>query len=48
MKQKIDEKNLPNMATNSPPILSDQTYRMESELGAGGGVVYKAWNIRLQ
>jgi len=31
------------------PILSEPTYRIESELGSGGGgVVYKAWHIRLQ
>jgi len=34
---------------NSFPILSDTTYRIESELGSGGGgVVYKAWHSRLQ
>jgi len=31
------------------PILDDQTYRIESEIGSGGGgVVYKAWHTRLQ
>jgi serine/threonine-protein kinase len=31
------------------PNLSDQTYRIESELGSGGGgVIYKAWHNRLQ
>ena len=31
------------------PILSDPTYRIESELGSGGGgIVYKAWHTRLQ
>ncbi|MDR1320321.1 MAG: protein kinase [Gracilibacteraceae bacterium] len=30
-------------------VLSDQTYRVESELGSGGGgIVYKAWHTRLQ
>lgn len=37
------------MITNNYPILSDQTYRIESEIGAGGGgIVYKAWHTRLQ
>ena len=31
------------------PALSDPAYRIEAELGAGGGaVVYKAWHARLQ
>ena len=31
------------------PTLSDPTYRIESEIGSGGGgVVYKAWHTRLQ
>ena len=31
------------------PILSDPAYRIESEIGSGGGgVVYKAWHTRLQ
>lgn len=37
------------MSTNSSLVLSDSTYRIESEIGAGGGgVVYKAWHTRLQ
>ena len=33
----------------SLPALSDHAYRIESELGSGGGsVVYKAWHSRLQ
>lgn len=31
------------------PALADPTYRIESEIGSGGGgVVYKAWHTRLQ
>lgn len=34
---------------NSSQMLSDSLYRVEQELGAGGGgVVYKAWHTRLQ
>jgi serine/threonine protein kinase len=37
------------MQTKDLPVLSGQTYRIESELGSGGGgVVYKAWHTRLQ
>ena len=37
------------MATANLPVVSDPTYRIESELGSGsGGVVYKAWHARLQ
>ena len=37
------------MTTTSFPTLSDPTYRIETELGSGGGgTVYKAWHTRLQ
>ncbi|MDR1329241.1 MAG: protein kinase, partial [Oscillospiraceae bacterium] len=37
------------MPTTSAPALSGTTYRIESELGSGGGgIVYKAWHTRLQ
>lgn len=35
--------------TNTTHTLSDSAYRVEAELGSGGGgVVYKAWHTRLQ
>lgn len=34
---------------NQPQMLSNSLYRIESELGSGGGgIVYKAWHTRLQ
>ena len=37
------------MPPTTLPTLSDPTYRIESEIGSGGGgVVYKAWHTRLQ
>jgi serine/threonine-protein kinase len=33
----------------APPVISDLAYRVDTELGSGGGgVVYKAWHTRLQ